>query len=443
MASKMTETSGNTNIFKTIGKPHYFRTRQIFKLIPKSDLTAIIFSISGTMFNNDFFRHPTVICKVGIVAYFIFLIIASYTNYIIQNTLILTAEKFQFNSFAETTSYLNHMTLVKIIPFFYLLISFTKCVSNLTSITQSVNHLILVYGVRKELFVTKESFIWTLIIPLIFIYLLYYKQTLFFKYLYFSSILSILAIIVFLANELIKKYRDGTMIVGSHKLFVWKELVPSYFYLMATTSLKGQLFSIYKGLLFKNSKFMTKFISISMVLCFSIYPIYALLGYSLFRDKENSLHDKSFVEVYYAKNLVNHNVLFDIILILRFFINLTIFCTNFLSIRNFLSRYFFVKKNVSYPKVNYRIEQVNKKIKFFLHIVTFTALISMTCLFIFRGKSVGTITKFNVAFFYPLLYSIIPLMIRYKYEKSLKIKLLFFILIVFYGSGIIIYFTNL
>ena len=370
-------------------------------------------------------------------------ILASITNYVIQTTMIETAEKFKFNSFAETTSYLNHLTVVKLIPLFFVMLGFKKCISNLTSMSETINHLITVFGGNIDFLVYKKSFIWIVTIPLIFVYLLYKKQTNFFKFFYFSSIFSIFAIITFLAVELYKGSKADTLPKGEHKLVNWSELVGTYFYMLATTSLKGQLFSIYKGLVIKNSQFMKKFISISLVFCWIIYPIYAGLGYFLYRENKSVTDGKGFIEAYYSENLKKTNVIFIIVLILRFTVNLTIFLTNVLTVRGFISKYMNVKPNPKMDSLKPKIERVNKKINIFVHLTTIFLLITLTSLFIYRGKSVSTITLFNVAFIFPMVYSIIPLKIRYRYEKTFKIKILFFILLVAYFVGIIFYLSKL
>lgn len=230
--------------------------------------------------------------------------------------MIQTMENHKFNSFIEISGYLKHITLVKLLPLFFLLFGFCKAISNLTSVGKNIIYVLNLYGVDVNFLMHSKSFFWLLVIPIALFYLVYAKPAPFFKHFYIFNILSVFAIITFFLWELKDKKVDPD------KKFKWTELIrpvfmekdydvkkistylnwekiPTiFFYMGATTSMKGEVYGIYKGLTVKNPSFMKKFIQFSLIICWIIYPIYGGLGYFVFRDYDDIKNAKNFVEAY-------------------------------------------------------------------------------------------------------------------------------------------------
>ena len=435
----------NQSVHKIL-KSENFHTRELYKIMSGSDLMIIILSICGTIFNNEFFTHPTNIVTTGFFFYFLMLPLGIFTNYITQGTMIEIAEKYNFTSFANTAGYLNHLTLVKVLPYFFIMVALTKCCSAIVSINQIMTQLLLIYHSQNTVITDPLSLTWAFIIPMFFIYLLYIKQTNFFTYFYISNFFAIVFVLLFISSELfinrIEIFAD--FMDKEHNWWIKpKNMISTYFTILATTSLKGKLFSIYKGLKMNKSRLMNKFIFISFYSCSLIYPILAGFGYFIYIENDKILSGKNFLDGYFAYNWQNPSIIYQIVLFLSMMMRVSVLVTNFLSIRGFFLKYFTIPQNKEITKVNKKIDRINRKIFILVHVMIYFFLIGFNGILIYKGNSIKLITIFNVTFLFPVVFNIIPLKIRYRYDKTKRVKVVFMMVSVAYVTGIMLFFYNL
>lgn len=117
---------------------------------------------------------------------------------------------------------------------------------------------------------------------------MYKKDIAFLRYFFVANILSIIAIMIFFISEcpnIFNAVFNETSLSDLFKVNLWK-FIGCYFFCLATTSMKTELYNIFKGLKVRNSSFMNKFINLSFHICWFVYPGYAIQGYYIFRNNE-------------------------------------------------------------------------------------------------------------------------------------------------------------
>lgn len=124
------------------------------------------------------------------------------------------------------------------------------------------------------------------------------------------------------------------------------------------------------------------------------------------------------------------------------FVNLTIFMVQLQVIKNFFYNHFSLKNSNNDPNVEKKIKKANSYQGLFAMCTALTLIITLSSWFIYKGSSVASISTFMGKFLLPIVFYILPLKIAYHFNKSIKVKALTAILVVFYILGFLKYLSD-